>query len=175
MAKKTSPSLPRDTVWLSTEAQFRAFDEAWSSASWLRKHIGRYRITPGAAYTQSVLMPWMRIPILIVASGKLDIDATHVEFTPKPRFGFGWVRRNIRSDLAFSIDRAQISAVEAYDRRSPVSSRYDMLWTRIRADCPPPLNDFYLTVGGQNPAAMSHYREQSLKLRQLMQGLKDGQ
>ncbi|HEY2033275.1 MAG TPA: hypothetical protein VGH02_06270 [Rhizomicrobium sp.] len=162
------------SVWLSTDEQFEAFDEAFKSASLLRKVLGLYQIRKGAAYITNLLSPWMRIPIVMVAAGELDVRDSKISFRSRKQFTFAWRRKNLWSTLEFDLSPEQILAVENSPRRSPVSSVFELVWTRVRTSAPAPLDNFLVSVGGQNSFALPEYRKKSLQLRDEISSLMPG-
>jgi hypothetical protein len=159
-----------ETVWFSTDAQFAAFDEAFRNASWFQKAVGRYPIRAGAAYTAMILQPWTKIPIVLVAAGSLNIAYGRAAFASRA----GWsMRRNVRTDLAFSLAASEMTSLEAHLRRSPVDPAFELTWTHVETTREPPLDNFYLCVGGRNALAMGRYRRQGLALREALQRLRD--
>jgi hypothetical protein len=161
-------------VWLSTDAQFDAVDDAFRVASPLTKLIGRYPIRPGAAWLRPLLTPWMRMPLVYVAAGDLEIGAGKIAFRSVKPHGFAMLRRNLWPDMAFELSAAQIGGVQPSDRKFPVNSAFELVWTRIRATAAAPLDNFLITTGGRNALVMARYREQSLKLRDEITALVQG-
>jgi hypothetical protein len=160
-----------DTVWVSTDAQFAAFDKAVRDASWLTKIIGRYRIPPGAAYLSAKFPPW-RMPIVLVANGTLSFTGNTITFTSAPmRKAMGARYHNMLDDLAFELSGADICTVETYDATSPFLSHFNMTWTRLRTAKPPPLDDFLLAVGTFT-LETGKARQRSADLRAALQALR---
>lgn len=160
-----------DTVWISTDAQFAAFDAAVRNASWLTKAIGRYPIRPGAAYISMRFPPW-KIPIVFVANGALSIESNATTFASTPvRKVFGMRYHNVQTDFAFALSGADIRAVEAYEIKSPFLSHFDMSWTRVRTARSAPLDDFLLTVGTFNALHTGQARKRAADLRTALHNL----
>jgi hypothetical protein len=158
-----------DTVWFSTDAQFAAFDEAFRNASWFARAIGRYPVRRGAAYT-TMLLPWIRIPIVLVAAGRFDIAEGRASFAAGRRAG---ARRNVLTNLAFVLTPPEIKSLEAHLQKSPVDPAFSLTWTHVETTREPPLDSFYLSVGGRNAFAMGRYRREGLALREALQRLRD--
>jgi len=159
-----------DTVWLSTDAQFAAFDEAFRNASWFARAIGRYPVRPGAAYTTMLFQPWTRIPLVLVSAGRFDIVEGRASFAASSRAG---LRRNVLTDLAFALTPPEIRSLEAHLQNSPVNPAFNLTWTHVETTREPPLDSFYLSVGGRNAFAMGRYRREGLALREALQRLRD--
>lgn len=159
------------SVWVSTDEQFEAFDEAFKSASIFTKALGRYRIRKGAAYTTNLLTPWMRIPIVMIAAGELDISESRLSFRSRKQFTFASRRKNLWSKFKFDLSLDQIIAVENYHRVPAMRSVFELVWTRVRTSAPAPLDNFLIAVGGQNSLALPQYRKQSLHLREKISTL----
>jgi hypothetical protein len=152
-------------VWFSTKSQFDAFDEALSKTSSFGKAIGRFSIRPGAAYVTSP-MPWMKIPMVLVAWGEVSTDADRLSFSPIKRSDRDRLRRNVMQDFSFDLPFSEIEKVEPYER--PTSS-FGLPWTRVVTSRPAPLNDFLLSVGGRDAYGMAGYRLKALELRATLQ------
>jgi hypothetical protein len=168
LRKRSLAAYPSE-VWFSTRAQFEAFDDAVANASRLRKLLGRYRIRKGGAYVK--LLPWMKIPLVLVRRGKLAIEADYIRFSPLARRDrIGRRARNLLDDFAFDLKASEIVSVEAYDHPQ-MQSRYALPWTRVLTSRDAPLDDFLVSVGGPNVYGMRKYCEEALKLRDDLQSL----
>ena len=139
---------------------------AYRSASLVTKLTGRYDVTDDVASLRGILMPWMRMPLVLVAQGELSITESGMSFRPVPYRLFGWIARSPHKNLSFALSRRDVLSVEAVDFSSPVMRFFDLPFTRIRTVAPTPLNNFLLCVGGR--IVMPRIRARSQKLRQSL-------
>ncbi len=158
-------------VWLSTRRQFEAFDEAIKSTSSVGKALGRFRVPSGSAYVASPV-PWMKIPIVLVAWGELEIDSDRLRFGPLARSNpRERRRRNVLRGLTFELPYSKIEQVEPYERGPSYNPSFSVPWTRVVTSLPAPLDDFLLSVGGGDAYAMATYREKAIRLRTSLQSI----
>ena len=158
-----------DPVWVSSDAQLAAAVRAYANASIATKLLGTYgrSMEPGVAYLRGIWMPWMRIPLIFVAQGRLALRGTGCEFVPHQRAPFGWRIRGGNPNLAFRLRPSEIVAVDPADFRSPVARLFDIPFTRVRTTQQGPTRDLLLCVGGR--INVPRIRERSLELRRALQ------
>jgi hypothetical protein len=150
-------------VWLSTEEQLRRLAEAYTQASLLRKFSGRYSLPSGTAHLRGLLTPWMQIPIVYVAHGRITIANTAVRFRGTPPSVFGWQVRDVDSTLTFELTPSDIRTVEPFTFPSPVARLFDLPFTRVRTTKAGLAHDFLICVGGR--VLIPRIRARSLDLR----------
>lgn len=152
-----------DWVWLSTDTQITALTDAYTRASLATKLLGRYDLPDGVAHIRSYLPPWMRMALVFVAEGRLDIGDGTVTFTPRQHRMLGYRMVGVRTDLGFEYSASDLTAIEPAVFRSPVARLFDFPFTRIRTGDAPPLDNFLLCGGGR--IALPRIRRQGLELR----------
>jgi hypothetical protein len=150
-------------VWLSTDAQIAALTDGYRRATLANKLLGRFDLPPDAAHVRSFFIPWVRLPVVFVAQGRLTVDRQTVAFTPREPRLFGGQLFGVRSDLWFQYSGSELTAVEPADLGSPVAHFFDIPFTRIRTAHAPPLDNFLLCVGSR--FSMRRIRRQSLEMR----------
>lgn len=156
-------------VWFSTDAQVAALTAAYRDASWSTKLLGTFDLPEGVAHLRGRLMPWMRMPLVCVAEGTLEVSDRAVAFSLTEMRLFGWALHGLRTDVAFQLPVSAIAAVEPADVSSPVVRFFNIPFTRLRTTRPPPLDNFLLCVGGR--IAMPRIRERSIELRRTLGSL----
>lgn len=149
-------------LWITTDEQLAWMQSSYQQASLATKMLGTYQVPPGRAYLRGLLVPWMRVPLIFVASGRGTVRGTRFEFTPRPHRVFGWLVRGTQDDLRFSLDLADVT-LEAADFASPVAATFDVPFTRVRSGAPGLLGNFLVCVGGM--FSMPRVRARSLELR----------
>src|SRR5262245_23682561 len=129
-------------VWISTEEQLRRLADAYTHASLAQKALGRFHFPAGTAHIRGLLMPWMRMPIIFVAQGRLTIANGALRFRATPPRLFGWQVREVDSTLTFELTPSDVRAVEPFAFASPVGQLFDLPLTRVRTTKHGPVNDF---------------------------------
>lgn len=150
-------------VWVSTDEQIERLQSAFRGASLTTKLCGTYRLPEGAAHLRGLFTPWMRVPLVFVAAGRAEVGAGRLAFVSSRFRAPGWRVRGVIVDLAFSLAREDIHAVEAADQHSPFARLFDLPFTRLRTRLPAPLDNFLVCVGGR--FSMPSVRKHSLELR----------
>ncbi|HKW12723.1 MAG TPA: hypothetical protein VJO33_20210 [Gemmatimonadaceae bacterium] len=153
-------------VWLSTEEQLRRLADAYTHASLLRKFSGRYPLPSGTAHLRGLLMPWMQIPIVYVAHGRI-MFANTLRFRATPPRVFGWQVRDVDHTLTFELTPSEIQTVEPFTFPSPVARLFDLPFTRVRTTKPGLAHDFLICVGGR--VLIPRIRARSLELRAALE------
>ncbi|MCI0587315.1 MAG: hypothetical protein L0323_10790 [Planctomycetes bacterium] len=135
-------------VWLSTDEQLAALSAAYGSASIAGKLLGRFQFPPGTAHLRGRVIPWMRAPLAFTATGELDLTAEVLAFSPRAYRAFGCHVRDVRGDVQFTLSRADVTAVEPADMRSPFIRFFDLPFTRVRTTRQGLLGNLLFCVGG---------------------------
>jgi hypothetical protein len=158
-----------DPVWISTDAQIMALTRAYANGSLVTKLLGTYVLEPEVSHIRGILTPWMRMPLVFVAQGRLTVDTNQCEFIPQRRRMFGWRLRGGNPGLTFRFKASEIAAVSPADFQSPVAGLFDIPFTRLRTMHAGVTQDFLLCVGGR--INMPGIRLRSLELRQALEAL----
>ena len=152
-------------LWISTDEQLAWMQSSYQQASLATKMLGSYQVPQGRAHLRGLLMPWMRVPLIFVASGRGTVRGTQFEFTPRPHRVFGWLVQGTQNNLRFSLDLTDVT-LEAVDFTSPVASTFNVPFTRVRSGAPGLLGNFLVCVGGM--FSMPRVRARSLELRSAL-------
>ena len=159
-------------VWISTTEQLRSLDATFRRASLPAKLLGTFALPEGAPHLRGIVTPWMRVPLVMLAQGRLSVGGGRLTFLATPFRAPGWRVGGVQRDLRWEIDRGELTAVEPADFSSPVAKLFDLPFTRVRTARPGLLADFLVCVGGR--FSMPRIRERSLRLRRALQGAVPG-
>jgi hypothetical protein len=151
-------------IWISTDQQIAALTMAHQTASITSKLIGKYQLPGDAAFLQGIVAPWMRLPVVMIAQGTLNISDTSISYEPKKYRAFGWSFKSSYENIPFKLSLEDVFSIEPADVKSPVLSMFDIPFTRIKTREKSPLNNVLLCVGGR--ISMPRIRSRSHELRQ---------
>jgi len=149
-------------TWVSTDEQLDGLVAAYKSSSLIRKVIGRREIPGNIAYLRSVLMPWMRMPVVFIAQGVLQLQQESLLFRPSSFKAFGWRVNSPFQQLSFDIDRRDVMSIEPVEFKSPVMRMYDFRFSRIRTSKPGLLGNFLLCAGGKFSMARARSKTEEM-------------
>lgn len=154
-------------VWVSTAEQLSHLEMTYREASLPAKLLGRYTMPDGTAHLRGVLMPWMRVPIVFLAQGRLTVAGDRMTFASTPLRAPGWFVHGVDPGMHWQLSRAELETVEPMSFSSPFAKFFDIPFTRIRSSRPGLLGDFLVCVGGR--FSMPKVRARSLDLRLALQ------
>jgi hypothetical protein len=159
------PFMVFEPVWISSEKHLETFSKIVGSASVLSKAFGVYEFPSGFPRIRLLFgLPLMTFPLVMFASGRLQVEDGAVRFEPKPQ---RWTpiktRLHMRNDFRFELRAADIVSVEPYEHESPFIQYYSMPYSRIRTRLDGDLADFLVCVGGSGPF-MENIRERNVLL-----------
>jgi hypothetical protein len=109
----------------------------------------------------------MRVPLVLVAQGRLVVDGERLAFTSTPFRAPGWRAHGVLRDLRWELCRTEVTVVEPADVSSPVARLFDIPFTRVRSTRSGLLSEFLMCVGGR--FSMPKVRTRSLELRKALQ------
>lgn len=159
-------------VWISTAEQLDRLDAAYRAATLPGKLLGTFALPEGTSHLRGLLMPWLRLPLVFVAQGRLSLEGGRLAFAPTPFRPLGWLVRGVQHDLRWEIGPNEVAAVEPADFSSPVARLFDLPFTQVRTARPGLQGEFLLCVGGR--FSTPKVRARSLELRRALQAFAAG-
>jgi len=149
-------------LWLTTDEQLDRFQRSLANASLMTKLLGTYPLPEGTAHLRGVLIPWARVPVVIVSAGEATLAGSRFSYSPRPFRAFGWSARGLQDRLAFEVD-LRGATVDPADFQSPFARMFNMPFTRVRTGQAGVAGNFLVCIGGR--LSMSRIRSRSLELR----------
>src|SRR4051812_6516209 len=102
-------------VWISTTEQLRGLDATFRRASLPAKLLGMFALPEGAPHLRGIVTPWMTVPLVLLAQGRLCVDGDRLMFLATPFRAPGWLVRGVQPDLRWEIGRDELTAIEPAD------------------------------------------------------------
>jgi hypothetical protein len=153
-------------VWFTNDRQLDGLVFAYKSSSLLSKIIGRVEMSDDLTSLRGLLMPWMRMPAVMMAQGELCLVDSEISFRPGTYKAFGWRIRGPYEHLSFDLRREDVVSIEVTDFKSPVWRAFDFPFARIRTTRPSPIDNFLVCVGGR--LSMPHIRKNTQELQRRL-------
>ena len=150
-------------VWVSSIKHLESFEESYQQTPLFRRVLGTYALPENFPYLQGIVGIPPRTPLVMFASGSLDISTDGLQFHSHPfRLPLN-VIRNLSTDLEFQITADDIQSIETYEFASPALEYYNMQFVRVHTSHDNELSDILLYVGGTGPF-MKKIRKQNEEL-----------
>lgn len=150
-------------AWISSIDHINAFKKAYSEASWPCRLVGAYRLPEGFPYIRGLFGIPFRMPVVMFASGELNVSPSLLGFISKPwRISFE-KRYNFKQDLHFELTAEEIVAIDRCEICSPVISSLKLPFMRVRTRKDGLLLDFLISIGGKG-IAFGKIRERNEQL-----------
>jgi hypothetical protein len=162
----------RRPVWLSSVEHQRQLVAIYRDSSRLAKLTGAHRLPDGFPHLVYWLLPFVRVPIIYFANGRLLASPERMRFESLPRNLLGASLVNVRTDLCFDVPREAIQQVEPYrldpaELPIPGLSYFNFPWTRVRTLASGIAADFLIGLGGAGPS-MRGIRQRNQQLFQFL-------
>jgi len=154
-------------VWFTNDRQLDGLVSAYQSSSLLSKMIGRLEMSDDLTSLRGLLMPWMRMPTVMMAQGELRLLDSGISFRPGTYRAFGWRICGPNEHLSFDLGREDVASIEVTDFKSPVMRAFDFPFARIRTTRPSPIDNFLVCVGGRISMPQIRKNTQELQRRLL--------
>ncbi len=105
-------------VWVSTDEHLNTFYSIHKNASLLEKLFGAYRFLPNFPYIHMFwgMLPFNKVPIVLVASGITEIEKANFSFKPKTFNTFGSITKNLLN-LEFVISANEMNSCVSCESR----------------------------------------------------------
>ncbi len=163
-------------VWVSSVDHLNQFLSILSDSSFLTKFVGLYNLPEGFPFLRIWLLPFVRIPIICFANGRLILSPNDLHFEAAPWHLFGASVANLRADLNFEITSDRIQSVEQYmvdptNLPVPAIRYFSFRWTRVRSLSTGLTSDFLIGLGGRGPS-MKGIRERNEQFFGVIAGLR---
>jgi hypothetical protein len=153
-------------VWITNDRQLDGLVFAYKSSSLLSKLAGRLEVSDDLTTLRGLLMPWMRMPTVMIAQGELSLGVGDMAFRPGTYKSFGWRIRGPYERLSFDLRREDVVSIEVTDFKSPVMRAFDFTFARIRTTRSSPIDNFLVCVGGR--LSMSRIRKNTQEMQRRL-------
>ena len=158
-------------VWVSTDEHLNNFYSIYKDASLVEKLFGSYRFPPNFPYVHMLwgILPFNKVPVVLIASGIAKIDDASFSLKPKPFNTFGSITKNLLN-LEFVISANEMTRVSPAKAESPILQYYSIPFIRVQTNREGLLKNFLVCLGGSGPS-MKNVNSQSAELLQVLENL----
>ena len=133
-----------EPVWVSSLEHIETFEKAYLGTPFHWRILGAYSLPEGFPYVRGVFgFPWC-IPLIMFASGRIQIQDQSITFESRQlKLPLNLVR-NLSTGLNFVLEGGDILAIERHLGQSPVARVFDLPFIRVRTKKDAKLADFLL-------------------------------